>query len=116
MENLEKYDQYIRAAEMQMENKENNPTLMLVFSELHSGITAYKEKCNQLEAELKQAEADMKEVLLGEDICNFCKNKISNEVCEGQDCDCSQCTVDCACKLCSFDSEATCNFKWRGRT
>jgi len=105
-----------KTAELQLANKDNNPTVNNLLIDLHKGINYYKEKAERLEADLKQAEADMKEVLLGEDICNFCKNKISNEVCEGQDCDCSQCTVDCACKLCSFDSEATCNFKWRGRT
>jgi len=110
------YEEHIKAAELQLANKDNNPTVNNLLIDLHKGINYYKEKAERLEADLKQAEADMKEVLLGEDICNFCKNKISNEVCEGQDCDCSQCTVDCACKLCSFDSEATCNFKWRGRT
>lgn len=116
MENLEKYDQYIRAAEVQMKNEDNNPTLLLTLSELHNGITAYKNACEKLKADLEQAEKDMKEVLLGEDICSFCKNKISDEVCESQDCNCAECTAECECKLCSFDSEATCNFKWRGRT
>jgi hypothetical protein len=109
------YEEHIKAAELQLANKDNNPTVNNLLIDLHKGINYYKEKAERLEADLKQAEADMKEVLLGEDICSFCKNKISNEVCEGQDCDCSQCTVDCACKLCSFDSEPTCNFKWRGR-
>lgn len=109
------YTELIKAAELQLGNKDNNPTMQNLLIDLHKGINHYKEKAERYEAELKQAEADMKEVLLGEDVCYFCKNKIADEVCLAQDCDCSECSADCTCKLCSFDSEATCNFKWRGK-
>lgn len=109
------YTELINAAELQLANKENNPTMQKLMLDLHQGINYYKDKAKKLEADLIQAEADMKDVLLGEDVCYFCKNKVSDEVCEAHDCECAECSADCACKLCSFDSESTCNFKWRGR-
>lgn len=108
------YDEYIAAAEEQLKNEKNNPTLLLVLSELHNGITHYKKKSERLEADLKQAEADMKELRLGEEICLFCKNRISEDICEAQDCNCSDCPVECACKLCGCEGER-CNFEWRGK-
>ncbi|MBQ8796151.1 MAG: hypothetical protein IJZ54_06980 [Clostridia bacterium] len=108
------FTEQIKAAELQLENKDNNPTMRNLLLDLHKGINHYKEKAERLEADLRQAEADMKEVRLGEDICLFCKNRASEEVCEAQDCDCSECTADCACKFCGFDDES-CNFQWRGR-
>lgn len=108
------YEEHIKVAELQLANKDNNPTVKNLLIDLHKGINYYKEKAERYEADLRQAEADMKEVRLGEDICYFCKNKASEEVCEAHDCECAECNADCACKLCSFENE-TCNFQWRGR-
>ena len=107
------YTELINAAELQINNERNNPTLQNLLIDLHKGINHYKAKAEKYEAELKQAEADMKEVRLGEDICLFCKNKVSEDVCAAQDCNCSECDLDCACKLCGFEGER-CNFEWRG--
>lgn len=108
------YDEYIRAAEEQLKNEGNNPTLLLVLSQLHSGITHYKKLAEEYEALLKQAEADMKEMHLGEEECHFCKNKFDEAVCEANDCSCSECEADCMCKLCGAEGER-CNFEWRGK-
>lgn len=108
------YTEQIRAAELQINNERNNPTMQNLLIDLHKGINYYKDKADKHEADLKQAEADMKEIRLGEDICHFCKNKVSEDVCEAQGCNCADCPVDCACKLCGFEGER-CNFEWRGR-
>lgn len=108
------YTELINAAELQLANKGNNPTMQNLLIELHKGINHYKEKSERLEADLKQAEADMKEMYLGEEACLFCKNRIPSEICEANDCVCDECTADCACKLCGYEGER-CNFEWRGR-
>ena len=108
------FEEHIKAAELQLVNKDNNPTVKNLLIDLHKGIIYYKEKAERLEAALKQAEADMKEMYLGEEACHFCKNKIDESVCEANDCECSECEEDCVCKLCSAEGER-CHFKWRGR-
>lgn len=108
------YEEHIKAAELQLANKDNNSTVNNLLIDLHKGINYYKEKAERLEADLKQAEADMKEMYLGEEVCLFCKNRIPSEICEANDRECDECTADCACKLCGYEGEI-CNFEWRGR-
>ena len=108
------YTELINAAELQLANKDNNPTMQKLMLDLHQGINYYKDKAKKLETQLEQAKADMKEIYLGEDVCSFCKNKISDEICEINDCPCGECLVDCPCKLCGQEGER-CNFEWRGK-
>ncbi len=112
------FEEHIKAAELQLVNKDKNPTVKNLLIDLHKGINYYKEKAERLEAELKAEteafEKAFREVFEGEEICNFCKNQKSETVCFANDCSCEDCTEECVCKLCGFEGER-CNFEWRGR-
>lgn len=107
------YDEYIVAAKEQLKNEKNNPTLLLVLSKLHSGITHYKLKAERLEKELVAAKEDMKCIAQGIDGCRFCKNVPPKLVCEDVDYDCKKCTAECSCQLCAVNG--TFNFEWKDR-
>lgn len=108
------FDEHIRAAELQLANKDNNPTFQQLLLDLHKGINHYKEKAEQLSAELAAAKADMKSIAQGIDGCEFCKNTPPDfRLCDDVGLDCEKCTADCNCRFCSTNGNF--NFQWRGR-
>lgn len=108
------FDEYITAAKEQLGNEKNNPTLLLLLSELHSGITFFKKKAERLDEELNSAIADMK-IIAGciDYCCKICKHHLdNNNNCELSDFNCERCDVDCECRFCS--DGALSRFEWRG--
>lgn len=109
------YTELINAAELQINNERNNPTMQNLLIDLHKGINYYKSKAERLDEELAAAKADMKSIAQGIDGCRFCKNAPPDfGFCEDADLDCEKCTVEeCNCRLCSVNGAF--NFHWRGR-
>ncbi len=108
------YTELINAAELQINNERNNPTMQNLLIDLHKGINHYKDKAEKAESELEAAKADMKSIAQGIDGCLFCKNAPPDlDICENADLDCEKCTADCSCRFCA--TNGTFNFKWRGR-
>ena len=102
------YTELINAAELQINNARNNPTLQNLLIDLHKGINRYKEKAERFEAELEAAKADMKSIAQGIDGCMFCKNTPPDfDICENAGLDCEKCKADCSCRFCSTNGTSS---------